>query len=279
MRPLFDPIVRALPPVLGGGGLPWDDAGGIAAQLPAQILGLLGSGAGGGVQGLYLARASDVSLVSGNVERWRDSSGLARDATQSTGALRPAWSTSAVNSRPALSYDGTKLLTTAAIDLSSFERITLSMLFLDTNTTQYVAGDFTDIANGMCRLLISEVDGRLAASGRAATGVSETRSAASHTMATAGMVRGAVDYTLTTQATRIWLNTTDVSSSFAGDPNLSAQAVGNGPLFIGNRSAGDLGLNGALAAVMLCAWPTATAFPASALATAERSLMSAWGVA
>jgi hypothetical protein len=55
--------------------------------------------------------ASDASSVtldgSNNVEQWNDKSGNARHATQATALLRPAYSTAAVNSLNAVTFNGT----------------------------------------------------------------------------------------------------------------------------------------------------------------------------
>jgi hypothetical protein len=273
------PWVPAIAPATGG-GVPWESSAGGSVSLEAQILALLGVGAGGGVQMLYHPLSATGYTLSGTaVTSYHDLSGLGRHATQSTGTMQPAYGATAINGRPGITFDGGDVLTTSAVNLTGFERAMLTMVFVDTNTTLYQAGGFGETTSAGCLVQRhSEANGRLAAMSRSATTSGETRSAASFLMASAGVVTATADYTLTTQATRIRHNGTDVSDSFASDADLSGSTVGNLALMIGNRAAADLGITGSIGAVVMAAWPTATAFPTAAITAVEQLLMRTWGI-
>lgn len=244
--------------------------------LAQRIIDTQGVGAGGGAQALFIAEPQYLTLSSGKVTTWTDATLLGRDATQGTDANRFTYNATGLNGKPSVTAAGTHVMSTAAINLTSFESIAITLVFLDTNTTIYVAADFADAANGMCRHLHSEAAGRLAASGRAAAGITETRSAGSFTMATAGVVTATVDYTLSTQSTRIRHNGIDVSTTFVNDVDVSGQAVANGILRIGNRMAADLGLSGELAACLVSCWTTA--LPTSQVAAGENVFINHYGI-
>ncbi len=261
VRPVILPLVRPLRDPLG------ERSGN---TLDGEIGLILGSS----VQRFYSALDTSKFDSLSAVGSWSPSIGSGA-ATQATTASKPVWSASALNGRPGLTCDGDDLLATSAINLAAFRSVALTFVAVSTNTAIHVPAAFGATDNGGVMVVAREVANRMEGQGRTG-GTSSISRASAAPYTSPSVITITVDYDLTTQCARVRKNAADVTTSFDVDTNLSAGSPGNLALNIGNRAGADLGLIGALGAVLLTAWSSAV--PTTALADAERSLMSAWGI-
>lgn len=197
-------------------------------------------------------------------------------ATQAVSGNKPAWSANAINGNPGVSCaTDVRLLATSAIDLSAFRSIALTFVGVSTNSSIHVPLAFGATDNGGCMVVAREAANRMEGQGRTG-GVSAISRASAAPYTSASVITVTVDYDLTTQCVRVRKNGADVTTSFDVDADLSAGSPGNLALNICNRAAADLGIVGAIGAVMLNAW--ASAVPTSALTLGEQELMRRWGI-
>lgn len=274
--PVIAPIISAI-----GGGLPWDAQSAGGPPLEAVIASILGTGAGGGAQRLFHALHPSKFDSLGAVGSWSPSIGSGA-ATQGTGTMQPAYSAAGINGRPAILFDAGDLLATANADRSGFEFLAVAavvecangaVVFVPVEFGSLNAGDL-----GGVRLLGHEVVNNFAGSGRAASGIATTRAAGAFTSAPC-VLMVTVDYSLTTHCVEVYLNGVLASTTYPGDPDLSASVGANKPLYIGNRAAGDLGISGKIGAVLEYALPTSPTAPQlAALLEANRVMGRAWGI-
>jgi hypothetical protein len=261
-------------PLVPPGSLPWERGGGVQPSISDQIVAILGKGTGGGAQALFVADAQYISHVSGAVDTWADSLDLWPDAVQATGSAKPAFQTGIFGAKSGVAFDGGDSLVTAAMNLSSFERGLVMATFLDSTAALSCVVDFCGGADGQLVMLVNATSAGGASTAatltvwgrRVATGVSSAFTAASYAMTAAGVVHGTVDYTLSTNASTVYHDGADVTGSRPLNDNISAASLGNGALSLGMLVGGGNGLTGKLRSVLIAAWPTATAFPTSAIA-------------
>jgi hypothetical protein len=249
-------------------------AGGGRPDPVSQILSAY-AGAGWAVPFLFLARASDVSLVSGAVETWVNK-GTAGNATQGTGTARPAYSESSFNSRPGLTFDTGDLLATSAVNLAAFTALVQHVVFLDTAAGISIVIERSASAGGTdggTYFTVNEVAGTVRMLGRG-NALNSIVDSSAETMAAGHVITGSYDQALATNETEIRRDGVNFTNARTSNNNTSG-GLGNHALFIGARSGIALGLAGTIAAVVIAVGTTAV--PLAAVAAAEAALRAQWG--
>jgi hypothetical protein len=244
-------------------------SGGGVVALTNQIIAAY-AGAGWVVPDLFLARASDVSLVSGAVATWANR-GLADDLTQGTSTARPAFSETALDGRPGLSFDGGDHLARGAYDLSAYTALVQHVVFLDTTAALSVVAEMSANAaanNGAQYVAVNGAAGTVRAV-NTGNGVSSITDSTAETMASPHVITATWDQALATNETFLRRDGVDFTGSRVANSNTSG-GMGNHTFNVGARSGISFGLTGVIAAVIVAAG--ATAIPLTAVASIEALL-------
>lgn len=278
-RPIYPPV-DALTESPFEVGRPWS-AGGSPLDLPNRLLATFASG-GWSVPCLFLARASDVTLVSTKVSAWTNH-GTGSNATQGTDANRPTWNASGLNSKPALDFTATHILSTGTLTLSSFESMALLIVMEDSDSTAKVpleTGPTAGSTQGTMAIATNISSAGNLDCYNNATGAGLSRAQVGSTpLTTASMVTGTADRTLSTNETEIRVDNANVTATRPANVNSTTTTFADEELNIGARTGPSVGMTGSVAAVAVVGKAGGLdAAALSAISAAEVILMAEWGI-
>jgi len=250
--------------------------GGFGAAIPIEtLIQAEWDAAGWTMYGLFLARLSDVTLVSTKVSVWNNL-GTGGNATQGVDATRPTWTASgAIGTGASLAFSAQRLVT-AAIDMSSDTAFAVTAFWKDqTATTVYTH----EIGNGSVGVGIlgpgvNVVAGNIWGQARTST-VARCNSATDIPKTNASVSTLTWDSALAASECQIRDAGADVTLATSPDGNNAAPSL-NDTFTIGSRTDGTSAMIGDIAAV--CVAAGTTAIPTTQLANVEALLLAEWGL-
>lgn len=283
VRPTLAQVLKYGRGPYAGPGLPWEGPTGGAPTLETRFVSRL---AAAGVSTFFLGLSrgeSDFSLVGSAVATWLDRSGRGNHATQSTSTARPAYSATAVNSRPGMTLDGGDWLLTGDINLAPNTAVALLVLASDSDTAARFLAEWgttasTSVAGGITLITNDAGAGYLITNGRRDAVVASARSTNAYPLITPAVVTGTWDLALSSNEAEIRHGGSNVTNARPGVGN-NTGTLGSAKLAIGARDTGIAPMTGAIAACALVAHAGAWSGAAlAALADGEAMLAAQHGL-